>query len=228
MVEGAQNLLHVVEIFKDLDAEKTNAIGQRCNWIRLPKGKLILSEHEPSTDVFLIVEGRVAAKSYSDQGKEITYTELARGELFGEFSAIDKQPRSASVQTLEESYVGSMSSDSFRDLIANDPELAIRFAEHMVRKNRELTQKVYEFSTMTIRHRLCAEILRMAGGDDVGDSEAFIEPAPTQYHLATKLGTHREAVNREIAALSSRGIIEFTRKRVTILQPDTLRRIIES
>ncbi len=83
MVEGAQNLLHVVEIFKDLDAEKTNAIGQRCNWIRLPKGKLILSEHEPSTDVFLIVEGRVAAKSYSDQGKEITYTELARGELFG-------------------------------------------------------------------------------------------------------------------------------------------------
>jgi CRP-like cAMP-binding protein len=221
----AQNLLHLVDLLSDLDTAQLNEIGRQCRWQRYPKGVEIISESERSTDIFFIVEGSVVAKSYSEDGKEVTFTELSRGDIFGEFSAIDQKPRSAAIETLEESLVGQMTSDRFRELVMTVPGIGLRLAELLVRKNRFLTHRIFEFSTLAVRQRVCAELLRRATEAGETETPVSISPAPTHYQLATMLGTHREAVSRELSALSALGIVEVGRKKITILDIPRLRQI---
>ena len=46
-------------------------------------------------DVYVVIHGKVRVVNYSVSGREIVFDELAPGSFFGEISAIDGQPRSA-------------------------------------------------------------------------------------------------------------------------------------
>lgn len=219
--------LQTIELFADLGEQELGEIDQKCAWLRYPKGRELISQSEDSTDIFFVAEGSVAAKGYSSEGKEVTYSEISTGEMFGEFAAIDGKPRSASIETLQESHVARMSSSDFRDLVATHPVIGLRLAEHLVQKNRLHTNRIFEFSTMDVRHRICAELMRMVGTDEHDGMQCIIKPAPSHYQIATKLSTHREAVSREFASLSSQGILEVGRQKIAVLDIPRLRRLTQ-
>ena len=50
-----------------------------------------------------------------------------------------------------------------------------------------------------------------------GSEDNLIEPAPSHYEIATRLSTHREAVSKELAALSKDGVVDSGRKSIRIL-----------
>ena len=222
MTEPARNLLHLVHLFDGLDTAQTNEIGDRCEWMRVDKNASVISQKQTSSDVYFVVEGRVAAKGYSHEGKEVTYGEFERGDLFGEFSAIDGQARSASIEALEESYIARMRSADFRQLILDYPVVGLRLAELLVAKNRGLTNRMFEFSTMAVSQRICAELLRMLEASPTGATEGTIDNAPSHYAIATRLSTHREAVSKELANLGKLNIVESGRRTIRILDVDRL------
>ena len=150
MKSGAKNLLYLVDLLSDLEVEQLNDIGETCEWLRVARGKEVISQKQHTTDIYLIVEGRVAAKGYSVDGKEVTYAEIAAGNIFGEFSAIDRKPRSAAIEALEDSYLARMDADQFRRLIVDYPGIGLKLAELLVRKNRRMTERMFEYSTMVV------------------------------------------------------------------------------
>ena len=217
MTPQATNLLHLVDLFSDLSVEQTNAIGDRCDWHRVEKGSEVIGQKQSSNDVYFVVEGRVAAKGFSLEGKEVTYAEIDRGEIFGEFSAIDGQSRSASIQALEDTYLARMTSADFRQLILQMPEVGLKLVELLVQKNRVVTNRMFEFSTMAVSQRICAELLRMLGPQPNGENSGIISPSPSHYEIATRLSTHREAVSKELANLSRQGIVKSSRRSIEVL-----------
>ncbi len=227
MGDETRNSIQLINLFSELDSNQINEIGNKCVWKRYFKGVEVLGQSENSTDIFFVVEGRVLAKKYSADGKEVAYTEMTKGGLFGEFSAIDLNPRSASIETLEKSYIARMKASEFRKLIITYPVLGLKLAEHLVEKNRDLTARVFEYSTMAVNHRICAELLRLIDAESCDNNEYTILPAPSHYQIATKLSTHREAVSRELSHLSSLGILEAGRQKIKILDISRLRKLTE-
>ncbi len=228
MSKKATHNLYAVDLFSDLEAEQIAAISALCEWQQLDKEKIVVSQADPTNAVFFIVMGCVVIKSFSTEGKEVTYSEIPAGQIFGEFSAIDGQPRSAFVQTSSDSLIASMTSKQFRDLIHTTPALGLKLCEHLIAKNRRLTERIYEYSTMTVRHRICAELLRLV---DIADADAHtvtINPAPSHYQLSTRLSTHREAVSREFSQLAARGIIKTGRQKLTVTDVPALRKLVLS
>ena len=75
-------------------------------------------------------------------------------------------------------------------------------------KIRELTNRVYEFSSLDVANRTRAELLRLALAGHRQGRSAKIAPAPTHAEIASRVSTHREAVTREINRLSKLGILE--------------------
>ena len=219
------NLLHTIELFSALPPEQTNAIGDLCEWIRVEKGATIIDQKTKSTDVYFIAEGRVAAKGYSHEGKEVTYAEIGAGQVFGEFSAIDQQQRSSAIEAVEDAYLAKLSSNAFRQILLDYPLLGLRLCELLVAKNRSLTNRMFEYSTMAVSQRICAELLRMMHASDNDQSPGLIQPSPSHYEIATRLSTHREAVSKEIASLTRKGILESGRKFIHILDPARLREL---
>ncbi len=223
MIGDKSGLLKEVSIFSGLDQEHLERIVEQCGWNRVEKGCEVLQETDPTSDVFFILQGAVSAKSFSLNGKEVTYSDIRAGQMFGEFSAIDRMPRSATVCATEDSVIARLSSDDFRAVLSVHPEVGVAFAEHLVVKLRKLTQRVFEFSTMSVRHRIYAELLRLCDGQGVDGETVTIEPAPTHYEFATRISTHREAVSREFSQLEAEGVLAVSRKRIAVLDTDRLR-----
>jgi len=91
--------LKKIALFKDVPPDPLERIPQRCSWRRVEPGDPIVDYLDASEDVFLIAEGAAHVTIYSVAGKEVNFRDLGPGEVFGEYAAIDRSPRSASVET---------------------------------------------------------------------------------------------------------------------------------
>lgn len=179
--------------------------------LRARKGQALLSKGDRSSDVFFILDGRLQALLYSARGREISLRDLVDGDLFGEMAAIDEESRSASIVALSESRLLVMSRAEFRSVLDASPGAAIWLMRHLTARIRSLTERVFELSALNVQSRLHCELLRMAAASPHG---LEIRPAPTHAELANRIGTHREAVTRELRALASQNIIKTGRRRL--------------
>ena len=94
-------------------------------------------------------------------------------------------------------------------------------------ENWELTTRVYEFSTLAVRYRIQAEILRLAGLSAPRHGTIInIVPAPTHAELASCTSTHREAVTRELNRLAKIGILEQRNRELWITDVERLAALV--
>lgn len=216
-----------ITVLQAIDPGARRALVERCRWRRFDPGQQIVGREDTTSDVFFIVEGRVRATSYSPSGKEVSYRDIAAGEMVGEFSAIDGAPRSADVIALSEARIAALSAALFWQILRQHPEVAAATLKSLTRQLRALTERVYEFSTMAVNNRIHAELLRLVRLQDSPDNTAILAPAPTHAELASRISTHREAVTRELNALARAGLIERHRTSIRITDVNKLARMVE-
>ncbi len=220
-----KELLQKIDLLRGLEHCDYDWLQDRCSLRQHKKNTEILRKNDDSTDIFFVIEGEVIARSFSEEGKEVSFTTIKSGELFGEFSAIDGQPRSASIATTEDSLIAQMTSRDFRELVLTTPELGLRLVELLVAKSRRLSQRIFEYGTLPVRARVQRELVRLYDSRDAQTSDNLIHPAPSHYEIATRIATHREAVSRELGHLVSENIIELGKRKIKIRDIDRLRLI---
>ena len=186
-----RNSLKGIVIFAGLSPDSVERIERRCAWKRYAPGEPILDYLDKADDVFFLTLGEVRVTIYSSVGKAVSFREMAAGEIFGEFPAIDGGSRSASVEARTNCLIASMPGSTFRELLQSEPGLAQALLPRMVKTIRALTTRVYEFSTLAVNNRIQAELLRLASFGPKEDKIARIVPAPTHVEIASRISTHR-------------------------------------
>ncbi|MGI9383308.1 MAG: Crp/Fnr family transcriptional regulator [Methyloligellaceae bacterium] len=202
-----RSLQHIV-IFASLTPETLQRLESRCRWRAYHPGKEVIPFQGNATDVYFLISGSARVIIHSSTGRDVTFRSLAPGDVFGDYAAIDGRPRSASVEVLEPSTVASMPSSEFRNVIADEPDVAKALLQRLTAEIRRLTSRIFEFSTFPVRNRIHAELLRLAGGLPPTGPEAVIRPMPTNSEIASRISTHREAVSRELSRLRQLGVVE--------------------
>jgi CRP/FNR family transcriptional regulator, cyclic AMP receptor protein len=197
-----------VTLLEGLAPERLHALARECAWRNYGRAQQILSRDAATTDVYLIVAGRVRATTFSSEGREVAFRELAAGDYFGEVSAIDGQPRSADVFALEDTLVASMPPCTFRSLLEHEPVVAERVLRRLAHLVRDLSERVIHMSTLSVAERVCAELLRLAGDSGFTGNVARLKPGPRHADIASRVGTYREQVTRELSALVRAGVLE--------------------
>ena len=177
----------------------------------------ILSVRDRSNDVFFILRGRLQIKNYSQRGREFIFSEIGAGQIFGEFAALDGLPRSASVEAMEDSVVARMKAVDFVSLLRSDFDLTMRLLRLLTAKSRGLSDRLFELIALNARDRICFELARLALNGTQDGSSVMIRPAPTHYELAARIGSHREAVTRELNQLVSHGYLRLGRRHIVIV-----------
>ena len=207
-MEKFDSALSEIKVFATLSETEKAAISRLCDWKRLAPQEQIISHHDPTSDVYFIVQGTVRAVNYSLDGKEVSFRDIQPGAMFGEYAAIDNMPRSATVYAVTDAFVGSLSASDFLGVLERHPTVARTVMQLLTRQIRRLTERVFEFSTLAVNNRIHAEILRLALAAGVRDNVSRIAGAPTHAQIASRVSTHREAVTREMNALARSGIVE--------------------
>ena len=193
-----------------------DALVARARQMHVRRGQIVIADETRSTDVYLIVSGRVQISLLTAHGRETILREMGPGRIFGELAAIDGQPRSASVIALEDSTLATLSGADFRDFLKSVPQASFWMAQQLAARVRNLTEKTVELATMPVSHRLQSELLRLAGEAGGAADLGTIDPLPTHADLAARIGTHREAVTRELGRLASEGIVTQTGRKLVI------------
>ena len=91
------------------------------------EGSVIINEGDDDGGaLFLICKGRVVIAKIIDEssGRAKPLATLRKADYFGEMSLFDKQPRSATVMALEDSYLLKISSDAFQKLVQSDVSIS--------------------------------------------------------------------------------------------------------
>jgi CRP-like cAMP-binding protein len=225
-VAASANLeqLRRIELFDRLADDKLAFVAAHSVLHSYAGGSQVLSHHDKSNDVFFILGGRLQVKNYSRSGREFIYSEIGAGQLFGEFSAIDGLPRSAAVEAIDDSLVAHMKAADFLALLKSDFDLTLRLLRLLTAKSRGLSDRMFELIALTARDRLCGELARLAAEGTKEGTSILIRPAPTHYEFAARIGSHREAVTRELNQLAARGLLRLGRRHIVILDAARFRR----
>jgi CRP-like cAMP-binding protein len=197
-------------------------VRQRLQTIRSPKGRTLLEKGSNSRDVFFVLEGEVEVVLYSPDGREVFVTAIGPGEMFGQLAALDGRPRSATIVALSDVILAIMSPNDFIRCIENFPPAAIWLARNLASALRQATEHIFELSALNVRARIHIELLRLAKDGKRGVSGIKVQPPPTHSEFANRIGTNREAVTREMRALSKMGIVHYNRRCLTILDSSRL------
>ncbi len=226
MTDRSDYLL-TVELFADLPREARVAIADRCTWTTYDPGVMIFSQGDTPGDVYFLAQGTIRASIYSASGKHVIFQDMHAGSLFGEISAMDGEQRSASIEARSTCLIAALPGEAFTDLLRNEPELGVKLVRILSREIRRLSARVVEFSTLSVRHRIHAELLRLADRQP-GRREGAITPAPKLSDIANRISTHREAVSRELSRLIRIGLLERTPDSMRITDLSRLQQMIEN
>jgi CRP/FNR family transcriptional regulator, cyclic AMP receptor protein len=215
--------------FKDAADLDFTRFDRRCTWRRYSREEIVVDYEDESSDVYFIISGEVRVLIRTAAGKEFIFGEIKAGQFFGEMAAIDGAKHSANVTALTKSEVCIMPASVFREIIFSSRVISERVLRHLMGRVRELTARVTEHSIFDLKHRLYAELLRMACPRQGMADQRAITPPPLHHVLAARIGCLREQVTRELSALAGEGLIEKTRGALILLQSHVLEeRLVET
>ena len=197
-----------IEVFRNLPTADRKILATHCKCRRYATDQQIISYQDSTRDVFFIVSGRVSAIIYSLTGKQVTFQTLDAGQMFGELAAIDGAPRSAYVVATTDSLIAFMPATDFKDALRAYPDMMESTLRRLTGMVRHLTERLFEVTALPVKNRIHAELLRLALPRMHDSTTAIIAPPPTHSDIASHIGTHREAVSRELASLRKLGLIE--------------------
>ncbi len=204
---------------EDPDRDLLLSGGRRRN---VADGVALINHGDSSTDVFFVMSGAAMATLVSAQGHFIAYRTIGPGDIFGELAALTGSPRNAWVHARGPTEVCVIPYPSFERSLFERPAIAVALARHLSRMVADLTERVFERSAFVVRQRLGRELARRA--DPAGDG-GRIERLPPHAELAAFIGTHREAVTKELAALAREGLIAKEGRSVSI---PSMRRLLSA
>jgi len=215
-----------IPLFQTLESQALQRLEALCTWREAAAGQWIVDQGAQGTSVFFVLWGRARVIT-SIARREIILRDLWEGEFFGELAALDGRPRSAGILAITDSALACLPASGFRRAIHDHPNVCDQVLSVLVGQIRSLANRATESSGLNVKHRLWAELLRLAKGGHATSGASVLSPPPTHAELAARVGSHREAVTRELNALEHDGLIARRRGAIEILDAMRLHNMVE-
>jgi CRP-like cAMP-binding protein len=190
-----------------------------------PRGVALFHERGTSDRVVVLRRGRVKLTSVTEQGREILLAIAGPGDVLGELSALDDQPRSATAIAIEEVEAVTIAPADLVGFLESCPSAALGVIRQLARRLRDADRKRVEFAAQDSVGRVSARLVELCErfGTEV-DGSVTIDLPLSQDELAGWIGASREAVAKALQTLRKLGWIETHRREITVLDLESVRR----
>ncbi len=226
LISSSIDKLRRVPLFAGVPDKKMSQFLAGARYRDYTAGEVVVDAGDVSDDVFLIIEGAVRVIARTVFGYEAILNELRTGEFFGELAAIDGIHRSANVTALQRSRLCIVPAEAFVELTLSTPEVGLRLLRMLSTRLRAKDERLIEYSVLSVRQRLIAELLRLSR--DRGGGERVVSPPPPQHVLAAWIATRRESVSRELTEMARAGLLTIGRRSIVLHAPEQLRSEVEA
>jgi CRP-like cAMP-binding protein len=206
-MEKRHETLERIGLLRALSAEDRAAFARRCQWRHARAKEWLLEQNDVGTDIFFLSSGVVRVLITPSPDREVILGDIEAGGFFGEMAAIDGQLRSAGILAVTDATIARMPATAFREILHKYSDVSEQLLKHLVARIRTLDQRINEFSSMDVKHRIYSELLRRSRPDPDDERRAIVSPPPIHSDIAARVSTRREMVAREMKALERSGLL---------------------
>jgi CRP/FNR family cyclic AMP-dependent transcriptional regulator len=177
-----------------------------------PKNSVFITEGDSSDSLFVVLKGKVKVFVSDNEGHEMILDTHGPGEYVGEM-ALDGNPRSASVMTLEPTTFSVVARDPIREAIRRNPDFALDMISKIIDRARLATNSVKHLALLDVYGRVARLLLEMAVEKD---GKLQFPEKITQQEIAERVGASRDMVSRIFRDLTAGGYISVENRIITI------------
>ncbi|MFB3776720.1 MAG: Crp/Fnr family transcriptional regulator [Bryobacteraceae bacterium] len=211
-------ILRRIPLFASLSPAELAPLAERTLEKRFHPAEVLFREGDPCHGFYLLGQGTVKIFKTSPSGREIMLAVETAPSSVAEVPLFDGGPFPATVSALDEVVAYLVSTRDFRQVCHQHPEVALKLLAVVGGRLRQLVGVVEAVSFGSVRQRLARTLLDLARQ---AGSMSYSLPA-THQELASRLGTVREVISRNLSRFQAEGLIRVDRKHLQILNPDGL------
>ena len=211
-----------LDALTEAETDDLHSVGRRR---RYGANVTLFHEGDEPGPVVVLLSGRAKVASLSSAGREVIVAIRGPGDLLGELSAIDGEPRSATVMTLEAVEALLVPGSAFAAFLERCPRVALVILRMVAGRLRYADAQQADFATHDVVGRVAHRLVELSErfGSTRGEGRIEIELPLSQEELAAWTGASREAVSKALQLLRSLRIVETGRRHVTVLDVEALR-----
>ena len=151
--------LRQVPLFESLDEEAAKNLSELIETLDCAAQKVLFRAGDVGDAMYLIERGKVRISVQATDGRELTLTELGRGDFFGEMALLDGQPRSANATVSEESRLAVLSREHFLSFImGGNPSVALELLTALANRLRRTDELLRHSATRNVNVEEAAQL----------------------------------------------------------------------
>jgi CRP/FNR family transcriptional regulator, cyclic AMP receptor protein len=202
-------------LFEGLSRTDLDNLLARARVEYYPAGRRIFEKGSPGRSMMAILRGsvRISAPSVSAQ-RELVFTTLQAGEIFGEIAILDGQPRTADATAVTDCELLVLDRREFVPFLERQPEVSLQLLKVLCHRLRLTNEHVEHAVFEHLNCRLARTLLHLASPR--GGAENFYLVRVSQQELADMVGATRESVNKRLRGWQNAGIVRLESRLIVI------------
>ena len=212
MVQKVTELSRIA-LFAALSESELHGLAQRTVEKKFAADEILFWEGEPCAGIFLIIQGSVKIFRTSASGREVMLSIETAPATVAELPLFDGGTYPASVCVVEPVLALFINKNDFQQFCRQNPDVALKVLAVVGNRLRHLVGLVESMTFGSVTQRLARMLL---DASKAAGSDTFDLPA-THQELASRLGTVREVVSRNLGRFRAQGLISIRDRQVQIV-----------
>jgi len=183
----------------------------------LKAGEKIIEQGDNIHNFYVVLEGSIKVYYTATSGKSHIQNILEKGDIFGELEVLQEKPSICNVEAINASEILVIPRSAYRMWLEKDFQFSLFINELICNKFYLKTKKISEDILYPLSFRLVNHILFL---HEKHDSDVF---EVSKSLIADELATSVRSLNRLIMDLNQRGLIDYEKNKLRILDYQGLR-----
>jgi len=181
------------------------------------KGQVIYNQDQPSTSIYLVIDGKVKVCRMADDGRQVVVDIYQTDEFFGESAFLSAPTRDEQALALENTKVMTWTTAEIEDIVMRRPRLAVALLQILVQRSIEFGHRIESFSVDNIARRLARTLIRFSERLGQNLEDGSIQMMPFTHELLSQyVGTSREIVTHYMNQFRRQGYLRYSRKGIQL------------
>lgn len=188
---------------------------------------IIYMQEDDSTNLYLILKGRVRVFNINPMGEEITFEFLNKGRIFGESSFFQNSLRPTTVMAVNEVELISCYLDDLYPYLSESKELTIALLQLLSQTCDYMTSLLKKAYTYNRYEKIASFLLEQTVTDNINKGIINSILPYTHEEIATLVGLSRVTVTKVLNDFVKKGYIKNKYRKIIILNKKALAQLLD-
>ena len=218
-----ESIVRKAPLFTALEESAALSLHASMDSVKISKGSILFAEGDEGDHLYVIVEGKIKLGTSSGDGRENLLSILGPGEMFGELSLFDPNPRTSTATAVTDAKLLSLGQTKLIPWLTENPRVSLNLLASLAQRLRRTNEAVGDLVFSDVPGRVAKALIDL--GERFGkqtDEGLLVNHDLTQEELAQLVGASRETVNKALADFAGRNWLKLDGRAVLITDLERL------